>query len=306
MNTRDWVLVVFTILAQMSVGSFVVLGVVHFFAARRHGTEEADRLSDRALLAIGPLMVLGLLASLLHLGDPVIAFRAVANIASSWLSREVLFGVLFAVLGGVFALLQWRKIGSVGLRTVIAVLAALVGLALVLSMSNIYMLETQPAWNTVATPILFYSTTLLLGSLAIGAAFTANYVYLKGRTEEGLEASLEILRGTLRWIAVVAIVVLGVQLIVIPIYLASLSTGVAAGVESLRMMVDKYGLVFGLRLALAFLGAGLFGLFLFRNASGKAGERILGNLVYSAFAFVLVAEVLGRFLFYATQVQVGF
>ena len=31
----------------------------------------------------------------------------------------------------------------------------------------------------------------------------------------------------------------------------------------------------------------------------------MGNLIYAAFALVLVAEVLGRFLFYATQVQIG-
>jgi len=37
MNVREWALIAFTILAQMSVGSFLVLGVVHFFAARKDG-----------------------------------------------------------------------------------------------------------------------------------------------------------------------------------------------------------------------------------------------------------------------------
>ena len=54
MNVREWALITFSILAQLSVGSFLVLGVVHFFAARKSGEEEADRLSDRALLAIDP------------------------------------------------------------------------------------------------------------------------------------------------------------------------------------------------------------------------------------------------------------
>jgi DMSO reductase anchor subunit len=31
----------------------------------------------------------------------------------------------------------------------------------------------------------------------------------------------------------------------------------------------------------------------------------MANLVYAAFAVVLVAEVLGRFLFYATHVKIG-
>ena len=44
MNMREWALIAFTILAQMSVGSFIILGVVHFFAARKSGDVEADRL----------------------------------------------------------------------------------------------------------------------------------------------------------------------------------------------------------------------------------------------------------------------
>ena len=65
MNAREWALIVFTVLTQMSVGSFLVLGVVHFFAARKAGMEEADRLSDRALLSIVVVLALAMLASYL-------------------------------------------------------------------------------------------------------------------------------------------------------------------------------------------------------------------------------------------------
>src|SRR5512143_1729805 len=179
MNVREWALISFTILAQMSVGAFVVLGIVHFLAQRKAGSEQADRLSDRALLAIGPVMVLGLLVSLLHLGNPLNAYRAVANIGTSWLSREILFGALFAVAGGAFAIAQWRKIGSFAMRNLLAVAAALIGLALVYSMANVYMLGTEPAWDTWATPVSFFVTTLLLGVLAMGAAFVANFAYIQ-------------------------------------------------------------------------------------------------------------------------------
>ena len=70
------------------------------------------------------------------------------------------------------------------------------------------------------------------------------------------------------------------------------------------MLVRSYGVVFALRLILAFVGAGVFGLFLYQNAASPGHEKVMGNLAYGAFAFVLVAEVLGRFLFYATQVQI--
>ena len=136
MDARDWALITFTILVQMSVGSIWVLGVAHYFAARKYGAEEADRLSDRALFALVPVIALAFIASLLHLGNPFNAYRAVAHLGSSWLSAEIFFGVIFAVLAFIFAFLQWRKIGSLVLRNVFAWLAALDGLVLVFVMSK--------------------------------------------------------------------------------------------------------------------------------------------------------------------------
>jgi len=60
-----------------------------------------------------------------------------------------------------------------------------------------------------------------------------------------------------------------------------------------------------LRLALVFAGAGLLGVFIYQNASSAHGERVMGTLAYVAFVLVLIGEVLGRFLFYATYVRVG-
>ncbi len=305
MNVRDWSLILFTILVQMSVGAFWVLGLVHFYASRKVDEKEADRLSDRALLAIGPLMVLGLLASLLHLGDPLNSFKAVSNVGSSWLSREILFGTTFAVLGGLFAVMQWRKMSSFAVRNVVALLAGLVGLFLVSSMSMVYMLPSQPAWDTLATPVFFFSAALLLGSMAMGTAFAANFLFLKRKGEEGLSAQLDLLRSTLRGIAIAALILLGIQLVVTPLYVAGLSSGVPAAQKSAAMLVEDFPVVFALRLIFSFVGAGLFATILYQGASSQAKERSLAFLVYSAFALVLVSEVLGRYLFYAIKVKVG-
>jgi len=305
MNARDWALITFTILVQMSVGSIWVLGVAHFLATRKYGAEEADRLSDRALLALVPVIALGFIASLLHLGNPFNAYRAVTNLGSSWLSREIFFGVIFAVLAFVFALLQWRKIGPTILRTVIAWLAALDGLVLVFSMSNVYMLQAQPAWNSWATPVSFFATTFLLGALAMGAAFVANYAYLQRKKADCAEAQCTLMRGTLRWIAVAAVVLVGLELVVLPIYLASVAGGSAAGLASVKLLTGLFGWLLVLRVILAFVGAGVFAIFLYQNAMSAGHEKMLGNLAYAAFVIVLVAEVLGRVLFYAAHVRIG-
>ncbi len=302
MNTREWALVLFTILAQMSVGSFLGLGIVHFFAARKAGEEQADRFSDLALLAIWPVMGLGFVASLLHLGNPMNAYRAVTNLDTSWLSREILFGIVFAVVGFAFALLQWRKVGSFTMRNILAWIASIFGIGLVYSMSKVYMLPTQPSWDSLATPISFFTTTLLLGALALGVAFVINYSISMKKDPTCAEAQCELLRGALRWIAIATVVLLGVELVTIPIYVGTLSaSGSAVALTSTGMLLGEFGLIFALRLILVFVGAGIFGVFLYQNALSPGQEKMLANFAYGAFALVLVAEILGRFLFYATQ-----
>jgi anaerobic dimethyl sulfoxide reductase subunit C (anchor subunit) len=301
MELREWALIAFTIMGQMSVGAFLVLGLVHLYAARKANMQEADRMSDRALIAIILVLGLGLLASLFHLGNPANAPKAVTNFATSWLSREILSGVVFAVLGVIFAGMQWFKLGPFWLRNVVAWLAALVGLVLVYSMSKVYMLPTQPGWNTLATPVSFFATTLLLGLLAIGVALAANYAYLKAKKTKTADVQAKLLRDVLKWIAVASVMVLGVELVVIPAHLGTLATGTAPALEMAQKLVGDYRALFILRLVLVFLGAGVFGVFIYQTAANAGKEKTLGWLAFGAFALVLVAEVIGRFLYYATQ-----
>ena len=303
MDVREWALITFTILAQMSVGSFLVLGIVHYFASHKFNLEEADRLSDRALLAIGPVLALGMAASLLHLGNPLNAYKAVSNLGSSWLSREIFSGVIFAVLGAAFAWMQWRKIATPNQRNLLAILTAFVGLVLVYSMSQVYMLPTRPSWNLVTTPLAFFTTTLLLGVLAMGAAFVANYWYVQKKNPGCASDQCVLLRESLRWFAVTSIVLLGVEFVLLPLSLALMASGGMAA--SVAMFAGNYGVIFALRLILVFLGAGVLGLFIYRTAQNPGQENMLGWLAYTAFALVLVGEVLARFLFYATGTPFG-
>lgn len=305
MNVREWALIIFTILAQMSVGAFLVLGVVHLYATRKAGAAEADRLSDRALVAIIATLGLGLLASIFHLGDPLSSPRAITNLATSWLSREIAFGVGFGVLGFAFAAMQWFKVSTFAIRNVVAWLAGLVGIGLIYSMSRAYMLPTQPAWNSLATPISFYTTSLLLGSLALGAAFFVNYMIIQRTQPECADCQIGLLRDVLSWIPLLAIVMLGVEFVVIPVYVASLAIQGGVALSSLNLLIGPYSTTFVLRLLLAFVGAGVFGLFMFQSARQGGKVTWLGLMACSAFVLVLTAEVLGRVLFYSTRVGIG-
>jgi len=305
MSIHDWALVTFTILAQMSVGAFLVLGIAHYYARRKAGLEQADRLSDRALVAIIVTLGLGMLASLFHLGNPLYAPRAVTNLATSWLSREILAGVVFAVLGVVFSAMQWFKWGTFASRNVVAWLAAAAGVALVFSMSQVYMLPNQPSWNTLVTPISFFATTFLLGGLALGVAFVINYAYIQTKNPGCADVQCDLLHTILKGISVASIVLVGFILVTQPLYMGYLATGPKSAIASARMLVGDYGTLYFLRLALVFLGAGVFGVFLYMTAERTGKERMMSYLTYGAFVLVFVAEVMGRMLFYITHNGIG-
>lgn len=306
MELREWALVIFTVVMQMAVGAFVILGGVHFFATRKYSEPEAELMSDRALLAIGPLAVFALIVTFFHLGNPINAPRAIMNLGSSWLSREIGLAVAFSVLGAVFAFIQWRKILTPAIRNGVALVTAVVGLVLVYAMATVYQLPTIPAWDTLATPVIFFITSFLLGALAISAAFSASFWYLKRKAAGDNKIQYDILATTLRWIAVISVALMGIQFVVIPIYFAQLATaGSAAATASLNIIFGQHPIVLVLELVLLFLGAGLLAMFIYQTAAIEKHVQRLSTLAYLAFALVLVAEVMGRFLFYVSMVKIG-
>ena len=108
METRDWSLVFFTVLTQAAVGAFLTLRVLEYLSARRAGSD-AGRGSDHApLLVVLAVLSVGLFAALFHLSTPLQAARAVVNFSSSWLSREIVFGSLFAALLSAVVAQEWR------------------------------------------------------------------------------------------------------------------------------------------------------------------------------------------------------
>ncbi len=295
MNTREWALIIFTTLAQLSVGTMFVLLVVRTYLSGKHGAQKAAELTNVPFYAVAVAMALALVASLFHLGKLTHVIGAVPNLGTSWMSREVVCSVIFFVLVAVFAFLEWRKLASEGLRLTLAWLAVIVSVVLLLSMSMTYMLPAQPAWNTLATPINFYVTALLLGIVGAAAALVA----------AAKTADLETLKPIMKWFALGAVVLFGVELIVLPFYMAFLSTQGFAALRTLNLLVTQFGFLLFLRLLLVFIGAGVLGLYLYRNASASGGEKTLATLVYSAFVLVLVSELLGRVLFYATHYKIG-
>ncbi len=272
-------LIAFTLLAQMAVGAFWALGAVHLWAARGAG------MADRALLGIPALMLLAILASFLHLGAPRNAWRALANLRSSWLSREILFALLFTAASGLVAGLQWFHWGD----TLVWV-AALLGVALIVSMANAYRLRTVSGWNTWATPASFFITACLLGGLAAGAMLVLN---------SGIP--FELRGAALRAIALGAVLLLSLELAIASLRVVRLAAGQGSALPAAAGVTRQHGLIFKLRLALALLAVAAAGIGLSPWVEGAG----IGFITVAAFGLVLASEVLSRLLFYEVRLRHG-
>jgi Fe-S-cluster-containing dehydrogenase component/DMSO reductase anchor subunit len=103
------------------------------------------------------LAVTALAVALLHLGRPVMAWKALRNLRRSWLSREV-------ALFGAFAASSVATVVMPGL----APAAAAIGLAGTYASGRLYIVPGRPAWDTPLTLAQFFATTVALGGL-VGA-----------------------------------------------------------------------------------------------------------------------------------------
>ncbi|NLT31325.1 MAG: dimethyl sulfoxide reductase anchor subunit [Propionibacterium sp.] len=298
-------LVIFTICAQMSVGSFIALGLINILGWKVPA-ETMKRVTRPALYAIGPLLVLGLAASTLHLGSPLRAVNAIRHLDGSWLSREILFGMAFLVLGAAFAISEWFGWFNVRLRQALAAVAALVGIGLVWCISMVYSLRTIPAWSTYHTPVRFYITTFLLGGLAVGAALVIAAHIRTRRTHLDDPAGDKLLVDSVRGIALGGVLALGLKFIGQPAYMAYLGTHPdPAATESLDILVNTYGGFSAAQNILIFAGILLLGILLFLLSGKHRAKTILPIVAVTAFVLVLAGEVIGRMLFYASMVRTG-
>lgn len=291
MASSEWTLVVFTITTQMCAGTFIMAKVLPLFAGGGRDPE-LIRTNDSVSLFMAPLLVVAMLISLLHLGTPANAINTVHNIGVSPLSWEIFTGGLFTGSACLLAFSQWRGLGSESMRRRLGWLVVLAGVAVVVCMTLVYMLRTVPVWNSMLTPIQFSVATLLLGTLAWSAILA---VFAQKQSET--------LKRVWRIAAVVTLVLLGVKLVTLPIALAGLAVDSATGLASVRIMIDQLGFSMLLKLVLAFAGAVFGALVLYRNAF-REGDNAVAS-VYIAFVLVLVAEIFGRAVFYASYARVG-
>ncbi len=150
-------LIAFTSLAPVSVG-----GLVGLLLVRAHGSAPGLDSAAAILLCLG---VLALGTSLLHLGRPLRAPRALLRCSTSWLSREVAAFSLFIVSLGCYVFMPFLSLDG-QLRFLVGALAALIGLTGMVATGQVYHLRSRPTWDSWISV-----STIPLGALSAGILF---------------------------------------------------------------------------------------------------------------------------------------
>ncbi len=287
MFAEEWPLMMFTLISQLAIGSFILLVFVRTILNKKDA-QAAKRLTNFGFLAVGPLMALALIFSLFHLGTPMGAYRSILNLGSSWLSREIL------TAGGFFVLwfVSFRGYQKENAGNTLGWITSLVGLVAIFSMASIYGNSVRPAWDNINTYVGFYGTTFALGSLG-----AASFIAYGAKGNVLSEDTIALLKR----VSLVAAVAVILPLIYLPVFVSSLGSGGSAAQASGQLLAGSYAFTLVARGVLSLIGAGLlyFGL-------GKATttKLIPTNLIYLAFIMVVAGEFIGRYVFYASAVSI--
>jgi formate dehydrogenase iron-sulfur subunit len=274
-------LAVMLVLTQVSVGAFLAAALL-------------DLLGDGVPGAAVPVALLtGLVAlgaSVLHLGRPLLAWRAVLGLRHSWLSREIVAFSAFAgaaTAGAATALLDLPGAGA------LVAIAAATGVIGVACSAQLYAVTGREWWAWEITGPRFVATMGLGGPLLVAAvAALAGH----GSRPEVLEQITPLV------VVAVASTVVGAVLPLLAVA-PHVHRRTDTGERTWRLLTGPLRDLLVLRLALAALGGVLLPLvalsILSEPHTGTAGP---GGVLVAALVLATLAELIERRLFFLASV----
>jgi anaerobic dimethyl sulfoxide reductase subunit C len=305
MNVREWALPVYTILMQMAVGGLLVLWVIRWLASSKFTKEELDRMIQNPILVICVTCFLAMIGSHFHLSKPFHSFLALLNIQTSWLSREILFTILFFLTTAGLWYLSHYKTHHQRNITSLGWMGILFGLSVVYCMANIYILPTQEVWNSLSMVFSFYTTTLLLGGMMIACLMMLDLKFAEIQNSKDVEIHARLIHYSFKGLSFLT---LGSVLLDIGITLFQINMlreGDVTAQSSLSLLLELYlplVILRGILLIYASISLVYFVNRMYRQNSPPQGIMMP---VYLSSLFIFIGEIAGRFLFYAIHVRVG-
>lgn len=267
-------LTVFTICLQASIG------IMLFVAIGRMINSKA--IYKRAVVVSTALGIVGMLVSLLHLGRPLIAYNALLNFSTSWLSREIWFTSFFVGLTLVITFLVLKKPLATKLITSLVVLATVVGLVNVLFMANIYGTASVPLWNSAATYVEFYAATISMGAMLFFAL------------------SLKEAEKTVKVVIPFVAIAVAIQIAFVTSFIINIGASSDQALQASLVIMDGLKVAVILKWLLIAIGTGLVLWFSKDSLSKRAFNLILGSTT-----LIIIGQIVGRYVFYASMVITG-
>ncbi len=158
-----WPLVTMLVLTQLSVGAVVAGLLLSWLLPRQQAAALCPLLSVNSL-AFG---LLAMLSSLLHLGRPQFAYRAVLGLRHSWLSREILAFGLFAGLSSAYAAANLWLAADTALAKWLGIASSATGIVAVFCSVMIYAFTRRECWSRWRVAMRFALTSAVLGVAAV-------------------------------------------------------------------------------------------------------------------------------------------
>lgn len=305
MNVREWALPVYSILLQLATGALLVLLIIRAASRSKLQPKEIDQVSRNPILVIAFTVGIAMVGAHLHLSRPLLSFLAILNFRSSWLSREIVFTVLFFLTVSSLWFLSRNGYPHRKLIAGIGWLGVGLGFIAIYCMARIYMLPTQAAWNSPTTLISFFNTMILLGTMAIACLLVLDMKFAEIQKPGVLPSHNQVVYASFPWLALVAALTVIFDALISLYQIYYLQQGSTVAQTSLRLLIEIYQPLLIIRFIFLIVAPICMGYAVYRMRKVKFSSEQFVTPVYISCLLVLVAEIIGRFLFYATHIRVG-
>ena len=308
MNLREWALPVYTIMIKLAVGALLLLWIIRILGRKKYSQDLIERFTQIPTMIILSSIVVAMVGAHFHLSRPFHSIFALSNFHTSWLSREIVFTALFFAFTGILFITVFRLNGKPLIKDILGALAIIAGLVTVYCMAMIYLLPTQLAWNAPNTLLTYFSSMLLLGSASLASILLLDFRYSEMKNDQNIDSNerKRFTKKSLIWLAMItllsSIIVIGFSVNQI-VELQQIDHQSAR--TSLHLLLNLYRPLLVLRFGLLFLGIIILMVSIVLLVKGRRTIEKMFSLVYFSSMLILTAEILERFLFYATHVRIG-
>lgn len=287
MNNNEYTLISFTLLTQFSIGLWLMLTLV-FYTHQPQNNVFSTGFSFRSPeFFIFVTIFIATIISLLHLGSPLYAINSINNLSGSWISREILWLVLFGAGVLLVILGKWLS-WSESLLNITYLFSCISAVLLLISMSGIYMISTVPSWNSWHTPVSFFLTMAIMGMMGLILIF-----YFKNPEQLSLIFFSNLV--------LILIVLCIAELIVSGIHQFELERMEFSGIEDISFNEGWFFKAFILRTVIMVFAC-VVAIIFYLRISGDTNHTIIFVILIS---LIILQEIIGRLLFYNSYFRVG-